>query len=413
MQSPAISPSPKFRRRREVRALICALAGALMIYLLLATGLNLNLWEHSVYDSYTLQALAWRQGKFTLDEDYSWLELALYKDQVFVSFPPFPSVIMYVLTFFFGGDTPSMMVNLCLFLGSCAMTYCTARRFRIPPEPSAFVALFCVCGSNLLETSLSGGVWNVAQGCAFFFTSASLCAMLSPRSKRHRAAMVLGPLCIALAVGCRPFQAIYVPFMLYRLYLWCRRSGQKPFHTLLAMVPYVILPGLVAVAYGAYNYVRFDNIFEFGHNYLPEFSTQGGVQFSLAHWPGNLQNILRLPYFEENRLIFPIFFGFAFYLCNPLFVMALLELVRRIRRRKLTAGDAILLVSALIHFNLLLLHRTFGGWQFGTRYLIDLLPAIAVFTFREKRRFSTADALLMLWGICFNAYGAAVFHLAL
>ncbi|MDO4357662.1 MAG: hypothetical protein Q4E13_14265 [Clostridia bacterium] len=225
--------------------------------------------------------------------------------------------------------------------------------------------------------------------------------------------MVLGPLCIALAVGCRPFQAIYVPFVLYRLYLWCRRSGQKPFHTLLAMVPYVILPGLVAVAYGAYNYVRFDNIFEFGHNYLPEFSTQGGVQFSLAHWPGNLQNILRLPYFEENRLIFPIFFGFAFYLCNPLFVMALLELVRRIRRRKLTAGDAILLVSALIHFNLLLLHRTFGGWQFGTRYLIDLLPAIAVFTFREKRRFSTADALLMLWGICFNAYGAAVFHLAL
>ncbi len=412
MRTPTIL-SHSFEKRRDLRALTCALAGALMIYLLLASGLNLDLWAHSSYDSYTLQALAWRQGKLALDEDYPWLELALYEDQVFVSFPPFPTVIMYVLTFFFGGNTPSMAVNLCLLLGSCAMAYCTARRFRTPPEPSAFVALFCVCGNNLLETSLYGGVWNVAQGCAFFLTSASLYAMLSPRAAHRRSAMVLGPLCIALAVGCRPFQAIYVPFVLYRLYLWCRRDGQKPIRALASMIPYVILPALVAVAYGVYNYVRFDNIFEFGHNYLPEFSTQGGVQFSLAHWPGNLQNILRLPYFEENRLVFPNFFGFAFYLCNPLFAMALLELARRVRRHRVDAGDVILLVSALIHFNLLLLHRTFGGWQFGTRYLIDLLPALALFTFRDGRRLTLPNALMMMWGICFNVYGAAVFHLAL
>ena len=402
------------RRGDDIRALVCAVFAALLLYLLLAAGLNLNLFEHSPYDSYTLQAMTWRQGRIALDQDYPWLELALYNGKIFISFPPFPTLIMLPLTLVFGGDTPSMLVNLVLFIGSCAMSYCLMRRLKLRPDAAAAMAVFCVCGCNLLEVSEYGGVWNVAQGAAFFLTTASIYLMCAPRNS-SRLPMVFGPLLIAFAVGCRPFQALYVPWVLYRLYLWCRREDEDVIRTLRRMVPYVILPGLVAVAYGAYNYARFDSIFEFGHNYLPEHMSEGGEQFALYHWPNNVRNIMRLPHFEGNRLLFPKFYGFAFYLCNPLFIMAAAATIRRLRRGKsgFDAEDCLLLGTAFAHFNVLLLHNTFGGYQFGTRYLVDLLPALAYLTIRKRERLSPLDVLAMIWGIAFNVYGAATLHLAM
>ena len=414
MQEKTIRISWPFASRKEdIRALGCALFAALLIYLLVASGLNLNLFAPSKYDNYTLQAMTWRQGRVSIDHDYPAMELAFYNDKIFVSFPPFPTLIMLPLTFFFGMDTPSMLINMLLLLGSCAMSYCLMRRLKLSPLHAAAMAVFCVCGCNLLEVSEYGGVWNVAQGTAFFLTTTCFFLMNDPRDDA-RLPMVLGPLMIAFAVGCRPFQAVYVPWVLYRLYQRCAKKERRGVaHTLIAMIPYVILPGLVAVAYGAYNYVRFDNPFEFGHNYLPEFSTEGGIQFSLSHWPKNLRNILRWPYYEGNRLLFPKFFGFAFYLANPLFLMVTFELIRRARGRALDAEDFLLLGTAFVHFNLLLMHRTFGGYQFGTRYLLDTMPSLLFFLFRKKRGLTALDALLMIWGVAFNAYGAVAFHLAM
>lgn len=262
---------------------------------------------------------------------------------------------------------------------------------------------------------MSGGVWNIAQGASFFFTMACLYALETPYEECRRIHLFMGPLCIAIAVGCRPFQAVYVPYVLFRLYHQCRRryavdNAPLSFVAVLKrMVPYLAMPAFIAAAYGALNFARFGDVFEFGHNYLPEFSTEGGVQFSVSHWKENLKNIFRLPNFQDNRLVFPKAYGFAFYLCNPLYVMALIETVRRLIKGKMNRRGVILLVSIFVHFNLLLLHRTFGGVQFGTRYLIDLIPVLMVFTLSEKDRLSLADWLLMIWGIAFNFYGALVY----
>lgn len=399
----------------DARGLAVTLFSALLIYLFLAFLYGYNLFEHSPYDSYTLQALAWRSGRLSLDRNYEWLELAIYNGQYYVSFPPFPTVIMLFFSLFFGENTPSMAVNMCFFLGSTALAYLTVRRFGRKPFETAFVALFLITGCNLLELSMTGGVWNIAQGASFFFTMACIYAMETPYEKGRRLPMILGPLCIAAAVGCRPFQAVYVPYVLFRLY----QQSQKRFfgeeketsfiEVLRRMMPYLILPALVAVAYGILNFARFGNIFEFGHNYLPEFSTEGGVQFSTEHWLNNVKNIFRLPYFQNNQLIFPKSYGFAFYLCNPLFLIGFIETIRRLIRKSLNKVDIILLISIFVHVNLLLMHRTFGGVQFGTRYLVDVIPMLAFFTFSRKEKLTLADWLLMVWGIGFNFYGALIY----
>lgn len=395
-------------RVRELRAYGWGLLFVAMVYLFLANGLALDLFEHSAHDSYTLQAMRWREGHIALAQDYDWLELAYYDGGIYVSFPPFPTVPMLLLTFLFGANTPSMLVNFLMLLGSYSVGFCMARRLRRGPATAACMAAFWVAGCNLMEVSLYGGVWNMAQGMSFLLTMlAAYGAVRGTRAWRYA-----GPICIACAVGCRPFQAAYVPFVLLALYRAVRRERRAGvWDALVHMIPYVVVPALIAVAYGAYNYVRFDNVLEFGHNYLPEFVEAENGQFSLAYVGKNIRNILRLPYLSNGRLDFPRAYGFAFYLANPLFLIAAGRLIEGAWKRRLRAEDAVLAASAGVHFFLLLLHKSFGAWQFGTRYLIDLLPMLGLLALRGERRVRFWEGALMILGICFNAYGTILFHL--
>lgn len=404
-------------RVRERRAAVLAVFAAAVCYLLLASGLALNLLQPSAHDSYTLAAMRWREGHIALGQDYEWLELAVFEGDYYVSFPPFPTIPMWLLTFVFGENTPSMLVNFVMFLLSTLTGFCTARALGKSPEESGVWAFCWTCGCNLLEVSLYGGVWNMAQGMSFLLTMLCVYGMAVMRAqKRWR---YIAPIAIACAVGCRPFQALYVPAVLFALYDTAGMDEENcEWKRVVRCVPYVIIPGLIAVAYGAYNYVRFGDIFEFGHNYLPEFVEAENGQFSLAYVGKNIANILRLPEIDPyGRLNFPHGFGFAFYIANPLYVIVVIRLIeavyRRVRHGEKTLGaqDAFLLLGGAVHFFLLLLHKSFGGWQFGTRYLIDLLPMLGFFTLRREKGIRLTEGMLLIWAAAFNAYGAVVFHL--
>ena len=178
------------------------------------------------------------------------------------------------------------------------------------------------------------------------------------------------------------------------------------------MLPYLIAPALVAAALGWYNWVRFGNPIEFGHNYLPEFTRnpdqpQMGAQYIL----NNLRNLLRLPYFEENRLAFPMFDGFAFYLANPIYVTAFAALAAKLVKRCWDWGDGLLCAGFAAEIFLLLCHKTFGGWQFGARYLCDVIPMMLLYCVRWRDRTAVWEYPIMIFAVAFNIYGAACFHL--
>ncbi len=101
-----------------------AFAGMLLLmalgYVLLHDLFGGTLLASSEWDSYTLQAMAWRQGRMDLGRNYEWLELAVYQGRYYVSFPPLPSVLMLPLTFVFGYETPSNLVVAVLAMGCAA-----------------------------------------------------------------------------------------------------------------------------------------------------------------------------------------------------------------------------------------------------------------------------------------------------
>jgi len=388
------------------RGLVLGFFTVALIYLFIAWGLGLDIFAHSAYDSHTLQAQTWLKGRIALDHDYSYLEIARYNGQYFVSFPPFPAVVMVPLVLVFGEATPSLLVVFLYFMAGYVVGYALARRFGYGDILAACLGAFLVLGCNMLEVAHYGGVWNMAQALGFLLTLLAFYLMTSQRRGHWYASLI----CIALAVGCRPFQAFYVPVLLYMLTQKLPSENKRVWPRVKALLPYLSAPAAIAIAYCVYNAVRFGNIFEFGHNYLPEFVQAPGGQFSLNYVGTNLSNILRFPYFENGMLAFPIFYGFAFFIANPIYLIWGQKGVSAAIKRKIGTQEALLFAAFAVHFFVLLMHKSFGGWQFGTRYLCDLIPAMYFFILSRRGKIGAITAAVMIFAVLFNIYGAVVFH---
>lgn len=347
------------KRIALVLALVC-----LMLFALIHSAQGTSPLRPSLYNTYTLQAMQWRQGKAVLEEDVPHLELAIYNGQYYVSFPPVPTVPVFLLTFLFGKNVPDTLLVQAYALLSCLILYVFLSR-RIPPIKAAIWAFLGCFASSLLPLLPNGAVWYQAQVLGLLLIIAALERMDAGKP-------TLGLLLYALAVGCRPFNALYGP-VLMALYM-LKKKAFLP--ALSDMLPGIALGLLVAAAYGWYNYIRFGNILEFGHNHLPEFSFQGGVQFSLDHVGKNASTFLwGLPfsYAETDSLTLKIF-GFSLFIANPLLLCLVLWAAFSVFTGHFTLSKGLIFLFFALHTTLLLCHRTGGGFQYGARYWVDCLP---------------------------------------
>lgn len=376
-------------------------------YVLLHDLLGGTLFAHSDWDSYSLQAMAWREGRLDLGRNYEWLELAVFGGKYYVSFPPVPTLLLLPFTFFFGENTPNNLIMMLLAMATAAAAWGILRRAGLDAHRSALCAFFYVWGSNMLFMSMNGGVWFMAQGCNLLLLTLALLGA----QRGWRAAPSLF---VALAVGCRPFSAFaFLPLFVYFLEKDAAAGlGWKA--RFRALLPACIAPLLCAAAYMALNYARFGNVFEFGHNYLPEFLESEHGQFSTAYLRENLYNLLlRAPSIEDGRLAFPRFNGFLFYVANPLFLLLFLRLARYLGRRLRGAKAApfawtrlCLLFAMALSILGLCLHKTLGGWQFGARYTVDMLPlALGAMLTLGDGEIGGYEYAIMGLGLLLNLYG--------
>ena len=381
---------------------------------LILTGLMAALWGvlhllletspvgPAFYNTYTRQALAWRSGSLHLPQDVPYLELAIFQDAYYVSFPPVPSLVLLPLTFLFGMDTPDNLLVKLYAWGGCMLMYQALKKAGYGKASGGAAAFLFCFASSLLPMTLDGAVWYHAQTLAFFFTTAAVCLLTFDRP-------ALSLLCYALSVGCRPFNALYGLPLFFTYWIINRRSQVPLKATVRELLPGVGLGLLVAAELALYNFVRFGNPLEFGHNYLPEFSFQGGVQFSLDHVAGNLETFLfGLPFdVYEGEVAFKSF-GFSMLIACPTLSLMVFWLLRDILKRQLRWEQAVVILTCLLHAFLLLLHRTFGGYQLGARYAVDLIPYSFFYLLLspKKNRLNALEILgllavlaLMIWGV--------------
>jgi Gpi18-like mannosyltransferase len=352
--------------------------------------------SHDYHDSYTLQAMQWWKWKISLDQDYSYLELAKYKDKIFVSFPPLPSVIEFFLIPFFGRATPNNLMSSLYAILSFTFIVAMALRAGCTPVGAATWGGLLVIGTSLFPLSMFGGVWYAAQTLCFFLLT--LCVLLLYQQTRK--AYFYALICFALAIGCRPQTVFFLPAI-------CAfapfRFGKSDF------LKYAAAPLAICALYAVYNYLRFDSVVEFGHNYLPEFQQAPDGQFSWHYLGENLERLFRLPtYSPSEGLQFQKFDGFAFYLANPVFIALGIRLVRQ--RSKIDFRSALLLLGCGLQLIFLLVHRGMGGWHFGSRYMVDMLPFVWLLILRLDSLARVGDFCLCAFALILNLYGVGYIY---
>lgn len=393
--------------KKIVNDILTIVFAMLAVYFVLWAFTGNWVLNSNVYNSYSLQARRWLDGFLDLGQNYEHLELAIFEGKFFVSFPPFPSVVLLPFVLIFGTATPDHLITcVCGIIGAIYI-YKIARHFEITSPLSIMLALLATVASNFLFVGANGGVWFIAQTMSFTFTTISLYFAINDNKNNGWLSLLFW----AFAVGCRPMQIIYIPVLLYFLYFKAKGNIIKRL--------WWALPTLaVAIFYMWLNYSRFGSIIEFGHNYLPEFIESPEGQFSVSYILPNLQNMFKIPQLESfasgnfGKVAFPTFNGFAFYLVSPVFLLYFICFVKRIFNFKNIENKFLFFATPVliaIHILLLCAHKTLGGWQFGNRYTIDFIPISMLglcALFPKTKGLEKTSIAFLFFGMALNLVGS-------
>lgn len=388
-------------KNQTVNSVIFICICIVMVHFVIHTFTGMWWTADNAYNSYVLQAQRWLSGHLDLGQNYSHLEIAEYGGKFFVSFPPFPSYVMLPFVLLFGTNTPDGLISLAVMLIGAVYLYRIFMHYNFKNESAVFWTLFTYIGSNMLFITTNAWVWFIAQNMCFTLSVLSL----------YYAVKGKGGLSLAFwacSVGCRPINAIYIAAVLYIL-IKNRTDNKQPIICRQTLV-WLIAPFVIAISYMALNYARFDSVFEFGHNYLPEFVEAEDGQFSLNYIKQNLPLLFEFPKIKNGIWQYPKFNGMAFYFVTPVFLVHIITILRCVFTG--TKADKVIVwgIPVLIAFNFLFLtmHRTMGGFHFGNRYTLDALPyavfAIAA-TADNKDKYEHFYIPLMIMGLCVNIVG--------
>jgi hypothetical protein len=389
---------------------------SLLVWTILVSSAGINIFKHNRGDQYTRQALAWQKGQLTLEKDsldyrvvrvgdieriVPWLELPEYKNKIYVSYPPIPTLIEFPLTLIFGLNTPNTLTLLIFTWTAMLLSFFILQELTQNRTDSFTLAISIFWGSQILYSSGSGAASPQGQLYGVFFGILAIFFIIFSRQSFH---LSLSGLMLGFAVGCRPFYLFMLPFLLYLLFLKKKYQVWKTIcHFSLGLIP-------VIVFLSVYNLIRFDSIIEFGHNYLAEYTLFDAKQFSFEYFSRNLNfTFINLPGWNPKHHL-PTFsqMGTAVWLVFPLLPLGIYFFFKSTIPK---LEKLVLFISILAIWFMLLLQHSNGWTQFGYRYSIDLVPILIYLLGRAYEKLPNWIVAVCMYGIIINVYGVYYYYI--
>jgi len=353
-------------------------------------------------------AAAFLQGHTYLTAPSATHDLAYFNGHWYVPFPPLPAMVMTPFVAAIGVDSFNVAVFIAA-VGAIAMgclfgifaTMAVIGWTRLTNTGNITLTATFAFGSIVWYMSTTSNVWFVAQVTTFAFV---MIAMLAAIRGYHPA--IVGS-ALGLAVMGRP----HVVLMLSLLIAIAKRRGER---SLVQWSLTLLLPvAFATLGLTLYNYARFGDAVEFGYQYAladgplkQDFQTFG--QVSLHYLPRNLYaTFVALPHWNRRVGFWtPDGNGMSVFLAMPFLLFAAPPSTR--------AGSLIVnaawlavaggLVPPLIYYNT-------GWYQFGPRFLLDVMPALAVLVaFGVRNGISVRFVTIAAASIAINAAGTAWWH---
>ncbi|MCC7536586.1 MAG: hypothetical protein IT379_10255 [Deltaproteobacteria bacterium] len=417
-------------RARRLAAPIVVYLVCTAVYLVVAGRSRLT--HPSTDNHFAVQAHAWIEGRLHVGVerapgDNDW---ARYGGKWWMSFPPFPSVVIAPVVAVSGLRTWDRLVWTLLAGAAPALLFALLRQLRESGRSArslredVFLVVLFAFGSVYFFTAVQGTVWFAAH------VVGSILLVLYVWASLDAAHPVLAGICLGLAFATRtPMLFAFPLFVIEALSKhrkpstspseepspdrgWPRRLaafvGGADFAAVarslaLFALPVTVIGGLVAW----HNAARFDSAFEFGHRYLdirwrPRMDRWGLMNY---HYLGrNLAVVLALvpwlqktaPYVRISR------HGLALWVTTPHYALTLWP-------RATSARYVALLLTAIVVSVPSLLYQNTGWIQFGYRFSLDYSILLFVALAIGGRRFGIGSWTLLVLAVAINAFGAVTF----
>ena len=375
------------------------------------------LTEHTKANHFALLAESWMHGRldlghpppaYTQNNDF-----AEHGGKWFISFPPFPAVIL--LPFLYVAKTPENLRDgqIWLWLAGVgpAILFLVLEKLRRMGE------------SERTERQNLAFAWIFSFGTVYFFTAEQGTVWFAG----HIVAVALGAIFLLFALGAeRPLVAgtalglvlLTRPHVLGAGLIYAlealrtsrsHESSKIDWRALTKKLVLVAIPVVIAFAVMAWhNRARFGGGWlQFGHEHLTvgwRARIDKWGLFSYHYLARNLAIVTSsLPYMLKQKPWFQInTHGLALWFTTPLYLSLLWP-------RKKTAVWRALLIGTLPVMAIQLFYQNSGWLQFGYRFSNDYAVFLFAMLAIAGPRFGAAFYALVAWGIAVNTFGAVTF----
>ncbi|NJM25294.1 MAG: hypothetical protein HC859_07205 [Bacteroidia bacterium] len=312
-------------------------------------------------------------------EAYHW-DVSTYKDRHYVGFPPFPAIVVLPVAAVTGGKVNSVLIAVVLGCISLYFLYRLLTNLQVPPAGRKWLTYGFFFGTGFCYCVFSSHHIN---GFAHVVCCAILFIFLWELTDKRRA-WLLGIL-LGAAFLSRQMTVLYGILIIFYAFEY----DKKPWPILRHLMVTGLAFSAFAVFYLVFNYLRFDDFFSTGYEYINYKAIVDGSPmfrdrvlnhglFSADYFWFNFYHMFVKGHnlvFEGDSLLTVKhidFFGTSLLAASPFFVFAL----KAAGNRKLIFGYACTIV--LILFITLFYHN--NGWkQVNTqRFALDFIPALVV-----------------------------------
>ena len=404
-------PAQSRRRRLALAVLVYAACTAIFF----AFARRDVLTEHTKANHFALLAESWKSGRldlghpppaYTQNNDF-----AEFKGKWFISFPPFPALIL--LPWLYVAKTPENLRDgqIWLWLAGAgpAVLFLVLEKLRRMGESErtelqnvAFSFIFSF-GTVYFFTAEQGTVWFAAHVVAVILAGTYL--LFSLGAERP----IVAGTALGLAFLTRPDILVAAP--VYALEAWrVSRSGEAKktaWGSLAKKLALFAAPLVIVLLIMAWhNRARFGTL-QFGHEHLTvgwRARIDKWGLFSYHYLARNLGIFTSsLPFMLKQKPWFQInTHGLALWFTTPLYLCLLWP-------RRTTPLFRTLVIGTLPVVLMLLLYQNSGWLQFGYRFSNDYAVFLFAMLAIAGPRFGPALYALAAWGVAVNTFGAVTF----
>lgn len=319
-------------------------------------------------------------------------------------------------------EMPGAWISAILAGVICYLLLQIASRYEISQTRQILMAAGVLFGTFMWTNLTFAGAWQLALGFAMVGELGAIYFTVFDRRP------VLAGLFFAIAFGNRTENLLTAPVFMYLLYSGgkVREKGRKglgeqripestPFlpHSLSPFLPiarFCAVPFVLGVATLIYNYVRFHSFTDFGYSRIPGVLQEPWYNhgiFSTNYIGRQAWEMLGKLWNWKSTFPYLVPDGFsASILLSSPFLVLIMRVGSRDGAIKLACWVSIVILTFLLW-----IHGNSGGWQFGYRYAMILLPWIFVIMLESApKRISPIEWTLYGFSFIANIYATWIFH---